>query len=330
MTRPTAHRPTVPRVAVIGGGTSGEHEVSLASAAGVVRAVRALGAEAVPLTLDVSGRWRDDRGGALTPAQAVARLTGCDVAFPVLHGVAGEDGTVAGLLVLTGVPFVGSPVRAGALSTDKWVTGLVARALGVATAPGVLLRPGDAVADLVAEATGPLVVKPTTGGSSDGVTLVDDVADLPTAVARARAVGDDVLVESYVSGREVDLAIFRDAGGVLRLGAALEVGRARGGVFDRTTKYDGSARFEVPARVSEDELRSLRSAARALYGALGCSGVARFDFFLTPAGVVLNEVNAAPGFTESSQVPRMFAAVGLGYADLVAELVDAALAGAGG
>jgi D-alanine-D-alanine ligase len=241
----------------------------------------------------------------------------------VLHGVDGEDGAVAGLLRMTGVPFVGSPVRAGALATDKWATKLVAEAVGVATAPGVLL-PVDAEPEDVALVP-PLVVKPTSAGSSDGVSRVDDLAGLPDAIARARAAGDRVLVESFVSGLEVDVALFRDSAGELRAGSTLEIGVPSDGLFDREAKYDGSAEFTLPARVTRVERAEVERAARLLYEVLGCSGVARFDFFVTPAGVVLNEVNTAPGFTERSQVPRMFAAVGLGYVDLVAALVDAAL-----
>lgn len=311
------------RLAVIGGGANDEHDVSLASADAVARAVRELGAEAVALTIDRQGLWHGPDGGRLSPAEAVAVLTACDLAFPVLHGVDGEDGAVAGLLIMTGVPFVGSPVRAGALALDKWTTKLVAGALGIATAPAALLRPGaDPGAVAVAP---PLVVKPTTGGSSNGVSLVDDVAELPAAVARARAAGDVALVESFVTGREVDVALFRAADGTLRSGATLEIGVPEHGLFGRDAKYDGTARFTVPAPLSAAQEAAVDEAARALYEALGCAGVARFDFFVTPDGIVLNEVNTSPGFTELSQVPRMYGAVGLGYAELIGQLVDAAL-----
>jgi D-alanine--D-alanine ligase len=320
-----------PRVAVIGGGANGEHEVSLASADAVARAVRQLGAETVALTVDREGGWHLEGEGALTPAQAVAVLTDCAVAFPVLHGVDGEDGAAAGLLVMTGVPFVGSPVRAGALAADKWATKLVAEAVGVATAPGVLVRPGDGVCRGGGHGPAgitiapPLVVKPTSAGSSDGVSVVADLAELPAAVAHARTAGELVLVESFVEGREVDIALFRDAGGVLRAGSTLEIGVDPHGVFDRDSKYDGSAEFTLPARLTLAEHTAVERAARLLYDALGCDGVARFDFFVTDADVVLNEVNTSPGFTERSQVPLMYEAVGLGYVELVGALVDAAL-----
>ncbi|PZE82160.1 ATP-grasp domain-containing protein [Curtobacterium sp. MCBD17_032] len=312
------------RIAVIGGGRSDEHDVSLASAAAAVRAVSANGDEVVALTVGRDGRWRGTGREALPTAVAVRHLTACDVALPLLHGVDGEDGAVAGLLTMLGLPFVGSPVRAGALAMDKWATKLLAEAAGIATAPAVLVRRGDDVG--APPLAPPLVVKPTTGGSSNGVTRVATGADFRTAVAAARAAGEDVLVESFVAGREVDIALFRDRDGLLRAGATLEVGVAADGVFDRDRKYDGTAEFTVPARVSPVEHAAVDRAARLLYAALGCSGVARFDFFVTADGIVLNEVNTTPGFTEQSQVPRMYAAVGLPYGDLVTELVEAALA----
>jgi len=169
-------------------------------------------------------------------------------------------------------------------------------------------------------------VKPTSAGSSNGVTVVRRSAGVAAAVRHARAAGDAVLVESFVSGREVDVALFRDATGTLRTGAPLEVVVAADHVFDREQKYDGTADFRVPARLSTAEQAAVTGAAVALYDALGCAGVARFDFFVTDDGVVLNEVNTTPGFTERSQVPLVFAAVGLDQVALVDALLRAATA----
>jgi D-alanine-D-alanine ligase len=310
-------------VAVIGGGANDEHDVSLASAAAVTRALRALGHDAVPVTVDRFGAWLDPDGVTTSAAEAIALLTACDVAFPVLHGENGEDGSIAGLLSMTGVPFAGSPVGAGAVAMDKWVTKLVAEAIGVRTAPAVLVRGSGDTAPLTLDP--PLVVKPTTGGSSNGVAVVREAADLGAAVGLALAAGRAALVETFVVGREIDIALFRDAGGILRAGATLEIGVADGAVFDREQKYDGTASFTLPARITADEHAEIERAARALYDTLGCAGVARFDFFVTATGVVLNEVNTTPGFTEASQVPRMYAALGLGYEQLVDALLDAAL-----
>lgn len=314
------------RVAIIGGGANDEHEVSLASAAAVARAVRDLGHDAVPVTIDRSGGWHVAGRLTLSAAQAVALLGSCDLAFPVLHGVNGEDGSIAGLLSLAGVPFAGSPVRAGAIGMDKWVTKLVAEALGIRTAPALLVRPGADPASIRLDP--PVVVKPTTGGSSNGVSVVREAAEFGPAIDHALSAGSAALVEAFVVGREVDIAVFRDSRGALRAGAALEIGVADGGVFGRDQKYDGTASFTVPAPITAGEQAEIEAAATALYDALGCAGVARFDFFLTPAGVLLNEVNTTPGFTEASQVPRMYAALGLDYAGLVAELLEVALSAA--
>lgn len=313
------------RVAVIGGGISDEHEVSIASAASVVRAVAALGLEAVPFTIARDGRWLTDDGHRLPAHEALARIADCDLAFPVLHGVDGEDGAIAGLLRMAGIPFVGAPVRAGALGMDKWATKLIADDLGIATSRGALAGGWAAPvgAAFASELRPPLVVKPTTGGSSNGVFVVADRSDLVATVEQARAYGDTVLVEEYVRGREVDIAVFRDASGGLRVGSTLEIGVVPGGVFDRAEKYDGSAEFTIPASLDPREEGAIRQAAVLLYEALGCAGVARFDFFATDDGVVLNEVNTSPGMTEQSQVPRMYAAVGLDYAGLVGELIAA-------
>jgi D-alanine-D-alanine ligase len=314
------------RVAVIGGGANDEHDVAIASAAAITRAVRHLGHVVSDLTIDRSGGWRYTDGDALRPEDAVAVLAAADVVFPTLHGTDGEDGAVAGLLRMIGVPFVGSPVRAGALGMDKWVTKRIAEAIGISTAPGALVRPEDEAASALLHGRPlPVVVKPTTGGSSNGVSVVRSSADLGPALERAFAAGDAALVEDFVVGREVDIALYRDRHGTVRAGATLEIDVAAHDVFDRTQKYDGTASFVVPARLHASETLAVETAARRLYDVLGCAGVARFDFFSTPSGIVLNEVNTAPGFTEQSQVPRMFAAVGLGYDELVAELLGAAL-----
>ena len=310
------------KIAVIGGGRNDEHLVSLASAAGIAHAVRQLGWETVALTIDEDGVWRDRSGAVLSSSRAVEQLMRCDVAFPALHGVHGEDGAVAGLLELCGITYVGSPVRAGAIGMDKWLTKLVAAAIGIRAADGILVPPGATTPTMRIPL--PVVVKPATGGSSNGVSVVMDPSELHGSIADARRSGATVLVEEYVRGREVDIAVFRDATGQLRLGSTLEIGVRAGGVFGREAKYDGTARFTLPAEISPSDDEAIRAAASALYNAMECSGVARFDFFVTDAGPVLNEVNTSPGMTEQSQVPRMFAAVGTGYPQLIAELVEAA------
>ncbi|WP_244930568.1 D-alanine--D-alanine ligase [Nocardioides sp. W7] len=307
------------RVAVIGGGVSCEHEVSLASAAGVADALEGR-YEVVRLTIDPDGTWRDGEQRPIGLAGAVAVLGTCAVAVPVVHGPHGEDGTLAALCELAGIPYVGSGVGAGAIAMDKWVTKLVAEAIGVPTAPGVLMSAASAASYRF---THPVVVKPVAAGSSHGVSLVRTADELAPALAAALALDDRVLVEDVVVGREIDVAVLATGGGLV-VSPALEI--VVDGLFDFDAKYGGGADFRVPAALEEVDRKALEDAAVAVYGALGCAGVARVDFFLTSDGPVLNEVNTMPGFTEHSQVPRMFAASGLSYPDLVDLLVRDAIA----
>jgi D-alanine-D-alanine ligase len=310
------------RVAVIGGGQNCEHQVSLASAAAAAAALDPAGYDVAALTIGVDGSWRDGRDRPVGLAAAVEVLRGCDVALPLVHGRHGEDGTLAALFDLAGVPYVGSGPAAGALGMDKWVTKLVAQAIGIATAPGVLLTAATAATYAW---TRPVVVKPVSAGSSHGVTLVDRPGRLAVALDAALAVDGRVLVEDVIEGREVDLAVLARPDGTRIVAPALEI-VVVGGLFDYATKYDGSAVFRVPAPLDEADRKTLEHAASATYDALGCRGVARVDFFLTADGPVLNEVNTTPGFTSRSQVPRMFAAAGVSYLELLDTLLSDALA----
>jgi len=308
-----------PRIAVIGGGANSEHDVSLASAAAVARAIDPARFELVSLTIDRDGGWSEG-GESRSFAEAVDVLQSCALAFPVLHGPRGEDGTVAGLLELAGVAYVGSGVRAGAIAMDKWTTKLVADAVGVTTARGALLDRGHTPTTM----TTPVVVKPVASGSSFGVSLVHDPSLLTSAIEAAFRFDGRVLVEELLVGREVDVAVLGRPDGSRLVGAPLEI-VVDGGLFDLETKYDGSADFRVPAQLPAAVRAQLERAAVALYNALGCAGVARVDFFVTPDGIVLNEVNTMPGMTDLSQVPRMFAAIGIPYAELVEMLIVDAL-----
>jgi D-alanine-D-alanine ligase len=308
---------TSTRVAVIGGGRNCEHDVSLASAAAVADALERSGYHAARLTIDPAGVWRD-RDGRIGLAGAVDVLRSCAVAFPVLHGPHGEDGTLAALCDLADVPSVGSPLRAGALAMDKWATKLVAAAVGIATAPGRLLTRTSAHSCTF---THPVVVKPVAAGSSHGVTLVREAAGLGPALDAAFAHDDRVLVEDRVTGREIDVAVLGRADGSRVVAPALEIVTPDGGIFDHAAKYGDSPGFLVPAPLDDVTRKHLEQAAVSMYDTLGCAGVARVDFFLTEQGPVLNEVNTTPGFTPQSQVPRMFAAIGMSFNALLDLLV---------
>lgn len=312
------------KVLVIGGGQNAEHEVSLASAAAVAAALRMGDHEVTTATIDRDGIWRVDglptgESAAESLALALPLLARTDVVFPAVHGALGEDGALAALCALAGVRVVGSGLRAGAIGMDKWTTKLVADAVGLGTARGRLVSADD-IGDV--EFEGEVVVKPVSAGSSHGVSLVTEEGELLTALREAARFDRRILVEEVVRGREIDVAVLREKGGIRWAAPPLEIHAT--GLFDTATKYDGSARFTVPAQLDAAEVAALKRAAIAVFDALGCDGVARMDFFLTERGPVLNEVNTMPGLTAASQVPRMFAAVGVTYVDLVARLVRAA------
>lgn len=312
-------------VLVIGGGQNPEHDVSLASAAAVSAALRLGGYAVSGVTIGRDGVWRGDGlpvgdAPALSLHHALRLVAEADAVFPAVHGALGEDGALAALCALAGVPVVGSGLRAGAVGMDKWTTKLVAAAVGIRTARGRLIAADD-IGDL--EFNGPVVVKPVSAGSSHGVGLVSTEAELLPALRAAAALDRRILVEEVVRGREIDVAVLRERGGVRWAAPPLEIHAP--GLFDTATKYDGTARFTVPAQLEAAEAAALKRAAIAVFDALGCAGVARMDFFLTPQGPVLNEVNTMPGLTAASQVPRMFAAAGVSYVDLMTRLVRAAL-----
>lgn len=309
------NRPSRTRVTVVGGGQNCEHSVSLASAAAVADALDPTEYDVVRLTIGQDGAWHDDEG-PLALGEAVAVLQSCAAVLPVVHGPRGEDGSLAALCELAGVAYVGSGVGAGALAMDKWATKLVAGALGIATAPGVLLTAATAATYAF---THPVVVKPVAAGSSHGVTLVREAGQLTAALDAALALDDRVLVEDVVVGREIDVAVLGTVDGGRVVSPALEI--VVDGWFDFDAKYGGGADFRIPAALDDVARKDLEEAALAVYDALGCAGVARVDFFVTEDGPVLNEVNTMPGFTEQSQVPKMFAAAGVPYAELLDRLV---------
>ncbi|RNL62027.1 D-alanine--D-alanine ligase [Nocardioides marmoriginsengisoli] len=309
------------RVAVIGGGQNCEHEVSLASAASASAAFDRSRFQVVELTIGVDGSWSHG-AELLTLGTAIDLLQTCDAVLPLVHGPRGEDGTLAALCELAGVPCVGSGLGAGALAMDKWVTKLIAQAHGIGVADGVLLTAATAPSY---GWDGVVVVKPVAAGSSQGVSLVREERDLAAALDAALALDDRVLVEEVVVGREIDLAVLGRPDGSRVVAPALEI--VVDGFFDFDSKYGGSADFRIPAAIDAAELKGLEDAAVTMYDALGCAGVARVDFFLTESGPVLNEVNTIPGFTEQSQAPKMFAAAGTPYPELLELLVRDALAG---
>ncbi|MDQ1709448.1 MAG: D-alanine-D-alanine ligase [Frankiaceae bacterium] len=270
----------------------------------------------------------------LRPGDVPTALTAVDVVFPLLHGAYGEDGTVQGLLELAGVPYVGSGVLASAVSMDKEYMKLLLAARGLPVGPYVVVRDADWRDDPdnamdAADALGyPLFVKPARGGSSIGISKVVDRSGLAAAIDAARACDPKVIVELGLIGREIECAVLDGAGGgppEASLPAEIHVGAGHD-FYDFDAKYLAEATtFDIPAALDDKVLDDVRRIAVETFVALGCAGLARVDFFLTAAGLIVNEINTMPGFTPTSMYPRMWAATGIDYRSLVDRLVQSAL-----
>jgi D-alanine-D-alanine ligase len=264
------------------------------------------------------------------PDGRVESLGDADIVFPILHGPFGEDGTVQGMLELAGIPYVGDGVLASALAMDKHVSKAVLEHAGLRVAPwiSVLHRewtsdPVD-VAERAAVHGFPLFVKPARAGSSMGVSRVDDPADLGAAMDLAFEHDNRVIVEPRIIGREIEVAVLEGRDGQPpRTSLPGEILVAEGGFYDFAAKYlGGDEQLVCPAPLSDDDLAEVRSIAARAFEAIGASGLARVDTFLTDDGFVVNEVNTMPGFTPFSMYPRCWAATGLAYPELVTELIE--------
>ncbi len=325
------------RVAVLSGGRSSEHDISVASARAVVAGLREAGFEPVPIEISRDGRWQlatpgsappppDGTGAVPVPAPATrpALLSGVDVVFPVLHGPFGEDGTVQGLLELADVPYVGPGVAASAVAMDKDLFKAVMRANDIPVTPSVTLRAG---APALAESPFgyPVVVKPARLGSSVGISIVRAESELRPALELAFRHDDKVLVEEYVRGLEIECGV---------LGNERPVASAVGAIvprladwYDFASKYeDGGMELVVPAHIQDGEAERARELAVRSFGACDGEGMARVDMFLREDGEVLvNELNTIPGFTSTSVYARLFEASGVPYVELLARLVALAV-----
>lgn len=351
------------RVAVVYGGRSTEHGISCVSAGSVLAHLDRERFEVVPVGITPGGAWvlgtddpaeleiRDRRepavtGGtavalpgdptrrdliALEPARAGEVLSSVDVVFPVLHGAFGEDGTIQGLLEMADVPYAGAGVLASAASMDKEYAKKLLAAEGLSVGTYEVLRRHESTLDEQRRARLglPVFVKPARAGSSVGITKVTDHADLDAAIAEARRTDPKVIVESAVTGREVECGVLEFSDGEVRASEPAEL-RVTGESdwYDYESKYLADvAEFEIPAKIGDAALARLREDAVTAFGALECQGLARVDFFLTEDGrPIVNEVNTMPGFTSISLYPRMWAHAGIDYAALLSTLIDTALA----
>jgi D-alanine-D-alanine ligase len=306
------------RVAVLSGGRSSEHEVSLRSGASVARGLEAAGHEVVAVTIARSGDWSVAGAGVeLVPA---AGLLGADIAFPVLHGPFGEDGSVQGLLEWLDVPYVGSDVLASAICMDKLTLKRLFAAHGVPQVEFAAVE-GSEWWGRCEELGLPLWVKPSRLGSSVGITRVDDLARLDEAVELALRHDPRVIVEAAAGGREVECSVLGNEQPQASLPGEIV---AHGDWYDFEAKYtEGGMELRVPAPIDAAAAARVRELAVEVFALAGCSGLARCDFFVEPGGEVLvNEINTMPGFTETSVYAKLLEASGTAYAELCDRLVQ--------
>jgi D-alanine-D-alanine ligase len=363
------------RVAVVFGGRSTEHAVSCASAGLILSAIDRDRYEVLPIGIATDGRWvltsgdparlaissgslpsvssvavagseitpRTGPGGALSvtsPGEVPRDLGSVDVVLPLLHGTYGEDGTLQGLLEMTGTRYAGAGVFASAAGMDKEYMKLLMSARGLPVGRYVVVRDRDwrgvpglgerkRVLDEIAELGWPVFVKPARGGSSIGITRVTGPDDLEDAVEAARAHDPKVLAEAAVDGIEVECAVLEGLdGGPPEASMPGQVVVDQGSSFyDFEAKYLASATtMRIPAPVPAEAAAEIRRLACAAFDAISCEGLARVDFFYTPAGTILvNEINTMPGMTPASGFPMMWAASGLPLPQLVDRIIQTAL-----
>jgi D-alanine-D-alanine ligase len=310
------------KVAVISGGRSSEHEVSLRSGASVAEGLEEAGHEVVRILIERDGRWLRD--GAEIELRAAGGLEGVDVAFPVLHGPFGEDGTVQGLLECLDIPYAGPSVLSAAVAMDKLIC---KRLLDFHGFPQVAFcqagEPGWR--DQVGAMGLPLWVKPSRLGSSVGISKVSSEAELAEAVDAARAHDPRVIVEAHAEGREVECSVIGNSEPETSLPGEIVTQEAEW--YDYEAKYsEGGMELAVPAPIGEEAIARVRELAAAVYRAIDCRGLARCDFFVLDSGEVLvNEINTIPGFTATSVFGKLFEASGVSYPELCDRLVNLAV-----
>jgi D-alanine-D-alanine ligase len=309
------------RVAVLGGGRSSEHEISLRSAAAVRDGLAAAGHEPVEVLVARDGRWTHDGGPvAVEPGGGVL---GADVVFPALHGPFGEDGSVQGALEVADVPYVGAGVLASAVCMDKVVFKDLMRSAGVPQVDYVGLWPGDDRGAVERLGT-PVFVKPARLGSSVGISKVESQAELDAALDEAFAHDPHVIVEAAATGIEVECSVLGNGSP-----DASEPGEivAHADWYDFEAKYtEGGMELVVPARVEPSVRERVQELATDVFRRAGCAGLARVDFFVEDgARVLVNELNTMPGFTSTSVYAKLWEASGLPYPQLLDRLVRLAL-----
>lgn len=323
------------RVAVLLGGRSSEHEISIASGRSVLAALDPARYDPVTVEIGRDGRWElgsGDNAGSVAETLPVptaggvpATLADVDVVLPILHGPFGEDGTVQGLLELAGVPYVGAGVAASAVCMDKDLAKAVLRARGIPVTRSVTIREGDPI-DHPFEY--PVFVKPARLGSSVGISKVRAAEELEPAVAVARRHDDKVLIEENVDGIEVECGVLGNRTPIASLpGEIVAHGFEGADWYDFSAKYDeGGMDLIVPPRIPADVIARVQEVSVDAFVATECEGMARVDCFVTGEGdVLVNELNTIPGFTPTSVYAKLFEASGVPYGELLDRLIELAL-----
>ncbi len=334
------------RVAIICGGKSSEHEISCVSANGILNAIDRNKFEPILIGITKSGKWlllpSDSNfsivNGALPciPESGIevsitnlgliagGKQLAIDVAFPVLHGPYGEDGTIQGLFEMIGIKYVGSGVLASAVSMDKSYAKPIFAAAGLNVAAGIVVTSKNF--DLPSNLTFPLFVKPARSGSSRGTAKVKQKSDLASAVEHAFSFDTKVIIEQAVVGKEIECAVLQSDGQI----TASELGQisisSKFEFYDFQAKYlDNSMELIVPADLPAGVQSKIQQAAITAFNAAGCEGLARVDFFYSAQGeIIINEINTMPGFTPTSVYPKLIEKNGINYQELITKLITTA------
>lgn len=341
------------RVAILFGGKSAEHEISLISARNIVAAMDPNKYDVVAIGIDKQGRWHLDEGArllrgkdhssveigdsdsaaAVRPGDTPTPLVGgggfgaVDVVFPILHGPFGEDGTVQGLLKLANLPFVGAGVLGSAVGMDKDVMKRLLRDAKIPTPKFLAFGRADKFSfTRIKKVLGmPLFIKPANLGSSVGISKVTQPAQFGVAVKEAFRYDNKIIIEQCIRGREIECSVLGNERPIASLPGEIIVGHE---FYSYDAKYidDKGARFEIPAKLPKAVVKKVRAMALKAYQTLCCEGMARVDFFVQANGrVLVNEINTIPGFTAISMYPKMWAASGISYPKLIDRLIQLAL-----
>ncbi|NWO17387.1 MAG: D-alanine--D-alanine ligase [Corynebacterium sp.] len=347
------------RVAVIYGGKSTEHSVSCVTAGAIMNNLDPQRYEIVPIAITREGTWTigvteglEIKDGKLPEVEEADELTvslnpqgagqihnvtrgtlhaEVDVAFPALHGVNGEDGTIQGVFEMAGIPYVGPGVMASAVGMDKEFMRKLMAAEGLPVTRDVILRGRTELTEEEKDFLGlPVFVKPARGGSSIGVSKVASWDELDTAIAEAAKSDDKVIVEAELIGAEVEVGVLEYPDGRLVASVPAKLNGTEDseeGFYGFDTKYlDNTVTATIPAPFDDDTIKSIQDLAIETFKSLNCEGLSRIDFFVTDNGPMINEINTLPGFTPISMYPQVFLASGVSYPELLDTLLATALA----